>query len=415
MELKLRRYQEEVISSVNARFLTETKGMCVLPTGSGKTVIFTSLAKQLNKKTLAVGHTNEIISQIKETAKRVGTDLIEAISIQKLSYPSHRSKIVSAGFEMLIIDECHRAHAKTYKSLMALLPNSKILGFTATPFRYDKKKLSELFGDTICSISIPQMIDEGFLCDMEGYRASVKCSLQKISRTKGDFSVRGLTAVINFKNRNEVIVNKYLDLARGEKSICFCASVEHAQDLKKEFIEKGVCAEIIHGGLSKNHRESILKKFKSGEIRVLTNCQVLTEGFDEPSVTCLIMARPTLSKTLYLQMIGRGFRPSPGKEVCKVIEFTDNDYDVCFLEEIFESRIPNFKLKTGERVSDGFRQIKSLLDVSGEVILERKIIVPKSIYQRPASHWQLKELTNRKIKFPNNVTDFMATQLLSGI
>lgn len=414
--MDLRIYQKNAITAALSSFSFNKRHLIVLPTGSGKTVVFMQIAKRSSLKTLVVAHTKEIISQASQRVSELKLVDIDVLSIQKASSTSFLKNLPSLGYELLIIDECHRSHANSYKKLIERFGDRHVLGVTATPFRTDKKTLSSIFGAPVFELHLLEMIDQGFLCDFTGYKISTSVSLNNVRKNRGDFSERNLSAVVNVANRNQLIVQEYKNLARTDKALCFCADVSHAVDLRNEFIAQGISCEAIHGKLPNTSRKNILSDFKSGKIQVLTNCQVLTEGFNEPSISCLIMARPTCSKVLYMQMIGRGSRVWPGKETCKVIEFTDNDFDVCHMEELLEKKIPNFRIKHGERLTTGFsRMKKELLEVGTHTFVEKKILIPKTIYERPASSWQINELKKLNISYEPSITEFLANTLIFGV
>jgi ATP-dependent helicase IRC3 len=419
--MKLRPYQEKVISDAISGFKETNRQLIVLPTGSGKTVVFSHIVQKLNRKTLIVAHTKELIEQSERTLKTIVKNVpYKVMSIQKASVHLSRGKLKNQGYEFLIIDECHRSGALSYQNLIERLSqegNLKILGTTATPFRSDGQRMKDIFGEPICSFTMIDMIKEGFLCDYEGYRVRTDCSLKGISTQKGDFISARLAPIINVKNRNELIVNEWKKIASECKTLCFTANIAHAEDLAKSFRDKGITCEAVHGELSKTRRQSILKDFKEGIITVITNCQILTEGFDEPSITCLLMARPTTSKVLYIQMIGRGSRTFPGKSLCKVIEFTDNEYDVCSIEDIFEANAKKYKIRHGERLSDyGIRVEKELLNETDHTVIEKMdVFIPKNIYEKPASVWQRQYLSEKQVVFSEPLTEFVANQLIIGI
>lgn len=411
--MDLRPYQKDAIKAATLSFLIKKNNLLVLPTGSGKTVVFSLIAKEMGLKTLVVSHTREIVDQISITSKKLNIPHIKSISIQSCSHAKTIEKLKKEGFDLLVIDECHRSHAKSYKKLIDNLGHKNLLGVTATPFRTDKKNLKEIYGDAIFNMSLIQMIEEGFLCDYEGYRVETKVSLNVLRKQRGDFSDRQLSSVINVSNRNKIIVNEYKNLSSNEKSLCFCADVKHAMDLREEFVSNGITCECIHGAVPVAKRRQILKDFKEDKIQVVTNCQVLTEGFDEPSIKCLIMARPTCSKVLYMQMIGRGSRLFPGKKICKVIEFTDNNFDVCFLEDLLEKKVEKFRIPDGQTLREGFKRLQKILSELGEeTVITKNIIIPKTIYERPASDWQIQQLNKLGICFEHPLTEFIANYLI---
>jgi superfamily II DNA or RNA helicase len=240
--------------------------------------------------------------------------------------------------------------------------------------------------------------------------------LKEVKTAKGDFAASSLAAVVNTSNRNELIVKEYIHLANGEKTICFCVNIDHCEALTKEFQKNNINAVSVHGKISRGEREKIIRNFKEGEITILVNCYLLTEGFDEPSVTCLLLARPTMSKVLYMQMIGRGSRIFPGKTICKVIEFTDNNYDVSNIEEIiFPSRthtITRNRIRNGEKISDYYKSEKAIFESTGYIEVEKFKVIQPSFYYKLATNWQKKFLEKMKIEFAETITEYEANNLI---
>ena len=431
MKKQLRPYQENAISSIVNGFTNKYKQLCVLPTGSGKTVIFSNVIKKLQTKTLIVAHTTEILDQIINTlqhecpelscqrynsTKKMNSDIV-VCSIQSCTRKKSFDRIDNYNFDLLIVDECHRSCAKGYRKVIDGLGfhNKKLLGVTATPFRTDKQDIYEIFGFPSFKISLIEMIKEGFLVDFKGYRVKTGVSINGIRKAQGDFISSKLSPIINVKKRNELIVNEYIKLSKDKKALAFCVSVKHAIELKEEFLKSGIRCEALYGEMSPILRKKNLKSFKDGDIDVLTNCQILTEGFDEPSIETLLMCRPTMSKALYTQMIGRGSRIYPGKKICNVIEFTDNDFDVCCLESLIEKQQIQIPMREYESFSNYADRVeKELLDHEGEtVVLPYEVIIKNSYSYRLASPWQIQELKIRNIKFSLNISEMLANSLLS--
>lgn len=405
--MRLYDYQQKIFYAAMSELKARNSIMLVVPTGGGKTVILSHIVKKMNLKTLIVAHTKELINQCKKTLDIVGAKA-DVLTIQSLG----RNPNFVNDFDFLIIDECHRSCSASYIKLMEKFKSKKILGLTATPFRSDGKWLMEMYDKKINSLNLLQMIEEGLLSNFEGYRIKTECSLKGISTKNGDFTSSKLSCVINCSNRNKLIINSYKDIANGDKAVCFTSSIRHSEELCKEFQENGIQAISIKGKLAKTHRESILRDFKSGKIQVLINCNLLTEGFDEPSIQCILMARPTLSKSLYMQMIGRGSRLFPGKEVCKVIEFTDNEYDVCCLEDIIDSN-RKFKINKGERLTAYSKRIKALQDSGEDLFVEKLEIIRKSYPSSPATPWQIKFLNSIGTENLKDITQEKADKIIT--
>jgi len=407
--MQLYPYQEKIVDQVLFHLNKKNKLLVVVPTGGGKTFIFSAIIQKLGKRALIVAHTNEIISQCIKTLKRFGIEDCSVMSIQK----AYRNTDQFSKFDMLIVDECHRSGANSYVRVMDAFKGKQIIGVTATPFRSDGKVLSLLFDITVNPLSIVDMIKDGLLCDFQGYRVKTGISLKGTSTKNGDFISSRLSAVVNVKNRNQLIVDNYKSRFRHEKALCFTASISHAKELAREFRLAGVRSEVIHGELNTNIRRDILRKLKDSEIDVVTNCQILTEGFDEPSITCILMARPTCSKTLYMQMIGRGCRLFPGKKTCKVVEFTDNDYDVSCIEDIVTSNVNRSRIKEGETISEYTDRLKKELQASsGETQIEEMELIKSRLKNNGATPWQLGYLNKIGIDTSKPISSLQANKLI---
>lgn len=416
--MELRPYQIKIIDDTCDAIKNKNKQLIVVPTGGGKTVIFAHIIQKLGLKTLIIAHTKELIAQAKNTLSGIAKDVDYSVeTVQRMGSLRTLNKMDGSEYGLIIFDECHRAGARSYKNITEKFHNAKIIGVTATPFRHDGQKISDIFGKSICSISILDMIKEGFLCDFEGYRVSTGVSLREISTTRGDFISSRLSSVINVKNRNELIVREYLKICPHDKTLAFTANIDHAEELAKEFRMNGIICEAVHGKNSETKRKKLISDFKTGKVQILVNCQILTEGFDDPSIQCLIMARPTTSKTLYMQMIGRGSRIYPGKEACKVIEFTDNDYDVCQLEEILDSPVKKYGMERGEKLTEFSQRLpKTLEDETQETFVEKMKIIPASnIYEKKASEWEKSFLRSKGININDDLTKIEANNLILGL
>lgn len=406
--MKLYPYQKKIFDAALSHLKEKNRLMIVIPTGGGKTVVFAHLIKKLNLKTLVVAHTRELISQCQKTLANCGITGVDVFTIQKVYM--HIDEMDD--YDFLIVDECHRSCSPSYLKLIERFNDKKVLGVTATPFRSDGQWLFDIYKEKIAPLDIIDMIEQNFLSDFEGYRVKTTLSLKGISTKGDDFVSSKLAAVVNVKNRNELIVREYRQIADGEKTLCFAVNIKHADELAKEFQANGIASESIHGDIAKHKREQFIQDFKTGKIRVLVSCQILTEGFDEPSITCLLMARPTLSKVLYIQMIGRGSRLYPGKSVCKVIEFTDNHYDVCSLESIISSNSKSHSLIRGERLGSYKKRVESLLEETKDVTVEKFTLVDRNYTSKPATPWQIKFLGVLGVGDLENITQLQADEMI---
>ena len=359
--IKLRDYQKECIQAITKS--EKQSRLIVMPTGSGKTITFLSYLINTGKKALILAHTVDLVRQTYEVLKSMNpkfhfdvlnknTDLFKTqiivSTIQSLMCGNTLKKLKNIGIDILIIDEAHHALSNSYlKAIQELEFNANkqkiLLGFTATPMRGDTRNLNEVFEEEVYRKEIFELIEKGILTDIKGYRIKTGVNLTGIRTQYGDFSQSELTAVVNTEERNELALKSFFDICPNKKTIIFCTNIKHSEDIAKVFIKNGIKCKAVHGKLPRNKRFQIIEDFKKGNIQVITNCQLFTEGFDEPSIEAIIMARPTKSLPLYLQMMGRGIRISPGKKYCTLIELTDNSYQICSLPKLIHENADKSK------------------------------------------------------------------------
>lgn len=364
MLISPREYQLEALESVaKAQFHGVTRQLISLPTGCGKTVVFSLLAKEINVKTLVLAHTEELISQAVSKFKivwpevdigivKAESDEIEAqvvvASIQTASKMKRLYKLKGQNFGLMIIDEAHHATAPSYETVIKDLDffnnasDKLLVGVTATPKRGDGIGLGNIFQEIVFERSIHTMIRSGYLSPLKGKQVFTKVDLGKVGIANGDFITSQLSKMVNTPERNNLIVESYTQYVLGRKrTLAFCVDVQHAKDLARTFKEKGTEAKAVYGSMTREERAEALSGFSNGKYEVLTNCQLLTEGFDEPGIDCVIMGRPTHSSSLFTQMIGRGTRTSPLKMDCLVLDFTDNvtKHDLCTYKNTLDGAV----------------------------------------------------------------------------
>jgi superfamily II DNA or RNA helicase len=358
--MTLRPYQHEAITSIVASHRQGvTRQLVTLPTGTGKTIIFSHLPRALafRGRTLVIAHREELIDQAAnkmrtnnpdagigiEMADRTPSagDSIVVASVQSLAARLNRYE--PGAFRLVVCDESHHAVAPSYRrvfdafGLMDGDPDRLLVGFTATTGRGDGQGLGQVFERITYSRSLREMIAEGWLADIAGYRISTDSDLSGVRTVAGDFAVGQLAAAVNTPARNRLIVETYLELAPQRKALAFTVDVQHASDLAGEFQRQGVRAKAVSGQIPKAERRAIVQAYRDREIEILCNCALLTEGFDDPATDAVLMARPTRSKVLYQQMLGRGTRPAPGKSDLLVLDFADltRRHDVVSLPSLF--------------------------------------------------------------------------------
>ncbi len=346
--ISLRSYQQECVDSIlSSKERGVYRPLISLATGLGKTLIFSEIAKRINRRTLIIAHRDELIRQAKEKLLLVWPEIEKDIgivkgdlhepekpvviaSIQSASRGKRLSDLQKAGFDLCIIDEAHHSAAPTYEKLVRELgfmsddPKKMLLGVTATPKRGDGVGLASIFQEIVFNRSIAWGIKNSYLSPLVGRRIKTRESLKGVHTQSGDFIASQLSRAINVPGRNRLFVESYQRYGCDRrKTIAFCADVQHSKDLAAMFNDADIPAAALYGKMDIDERRHILQLFEAGDIRILTNCGVLTEGFDSPQVDSILLCRPTQSPGLYVQCVGRGTRVSPGKADCLVIDFVD--------------------------------------------------------------------------------------------
>ena len=222
------------------------------------------------------------------------------------------------------MDECHHAAANTYQKIFTYFHPKFILGLTATPERSDGEDMLELFQNVAHKMDLKTAVERGILVPIRCIRVKTNIDLTDVRINGIKYNSQDLESKLFIPERNQLIVDTYLKYVNGKKTVIFCASVDHAAEIAKLLRDNGVKAEAVSGRDRVEVREKILKDYETGSTNVLCACDPLNEGWDSPHTTVLFMARPTMSKTIYLQQLGRGTRHCPGKEDLLVVDFVDN-------------------------------------------------------------------------------------------
>lgn len=343
MNVTLRPYQQEALDAVVSY---SDKGinrqLVVLPTGAGKTVIFSHLPliKQDCLPMLVLAHRGELLDQARNKIMASNPDL--TVEIEQAERKAGHTNVVVASvatlgrnntprimaypqdyFKSIVIDEAHHAAAPSYRRIIDYFNPDFILGVTATPQRSDSTRLVDVFEEIVYYKSIQDLIEDGWLCPLVGYRVKTNTDLSEVEIVNGDYAQAKLEDAVDNPERNASIVAAYLNLAMDEKALVFASGVRHAENLALSFRQASVDAEVIVGTTPQEERNSILARFAAGTLKVVVNVGVLTEGFDEPSVQAIILAKPTRSTLLYTQIVGRGTRLHESKHSCKIIDIAD--------------------------------------------------------------------------------------------
>jgi superfamily II DNA or RNA helicase len=344
VDIQLRPYQQEAKDAFFDALVENRRQLIVLPTGAGKTVVFGAIARQFHeqvsadKPILVIAHRSELLDQAEQKLQmvwpRVFTGRIQAERNEQLGevlFASTQTLVAGRAVRppgLIIYDEAHHSRAdgayKVLERLGVFEPDGPmLLGVTATPSRSDKNELGDIFTHLTYERTILQMIMDGYLADVRGVKVSVPgLNLRAIRTTAGDYNAKDLSYALNGDEALDAVVEAVQEHAADRKSLVFAVDVKHGQALAKRFKEAGVASASIDGTMPPQERASILTAFEKNQLRVLVNCQILTEGYDEPSVDTVVIARPTRSSSLYTQMVGRALRLHPNKVDALVLDLT---------------------------------------------------------------------------------------------
>ena len=321
----LRPYQAKGINLIFEKWRNGSRSILFqMPTGTGKTVLFSEIVRKgfkQGKKILIVVHRKELVEQIKDKLLSNSVDLgiimagveasldknIQVASIQTLSNRSINEP------NLIIIDECHHAKAVTYKALWGKYPSAKILGVTATPIRLSGEGFDDIFEDLIVSESLNYFIDNKYLVPLRHYVCS-NPNLSKVKQSKGDYVIKMLNDVMMDNSVMSDLTDSYIEKCNGKSMIVFAVDVEHSKEIAARYNKLNITSAHIDSKTPAEERQRILTAFKNKEIKVVSNVEIITEGFDFPQCEAVQLARPTKSLALYLQMVGRVMRPALNKK-----------------------------------------------------------------------------------------------------
>lgn len=337
--LELKQHQREALDVLQAmRDRHETIALLYHATGTGKTVTAVMDAKHCGGRTLFLAHTQELVNQAADTFRQLWPEVtvgryMEAIkepdahvvcgSVQSVAL--HLEDFREDAFSYLIVDEAHHAAADTYQKILAYFHPAFTLGLTATPERADDNRaILDIFKNTAHKLDIQTAVEIGELVPIRCIRIHTNIDLTRVRFNSVQYNIRDLESKIYVPERNRLIVDTWLQYVRDKRTVVFCASVRHAEQIAELFRQAGVSAAAVSGGMKPAERREFQDRFVRREILVLCACDLLNEGWDCPEIEVLFMARPTMSRVLYTQQLGRGMRLFPGKESLMVFDFVDN-------------------------------------------------------------------------------------------
>lgn len=402
-----RSYQKAALAAIdNGLEAGVQQQLLAMATGTGKTVVFSqlpgALAHRLPGQQLVIAHREELIDQSIAKIREINPTLrVDKEKAQHKADPTQADVIVASvatlgrknnprlkaynwqNFDKYVIDEAHHSPASTYMNIlevsgMLTIPGNRLLlGVTATPQRADGKALAQIYKKIVYSYTMRQAIEDGWLVDVKGVRVTTETSLDNVKTVAGDFAQDELADTVNNPKRNQLIVKAWKDHGGNRSTIGFTVDIQHALDLAAMFQHYEVKAEAIWG--NDPDRAEKLQRHKSGDITVLLNCGVLTEGYDDWRVGCIILARPTKSGVLFTQMVGRGTRLEEGTG--NLLEHIHNCYvkKDCIVLDVVDSTFKHSLIT-----------LPTLMGLNGKLNLQGKSLV-KSVQameeaQRQFSH-----------------------------
>jgi len=350
----LRPYQQRALDQLYAWFESNEGNPClVLPTGSGKSHIIAALCRDAlqnwpETKILMLTHVKELIQQNADKMREHWPDAPLGIFSASIGKKDLGKEITFAGIQsirkraeqlghidIILIDECHLvshndegSYRKLITDLTIINPHLRVVGLTATPFRLGHGLITDkpaIFDALIEPVSIESLVEGGYLSTLRSTRTALRLDTSDVHKRGGEFIESELQAAIDTEKNNREVVEEVLKRAGDRKAwLFFCAGVDHAHHISHLLNESGIISECVTGNTPKKDREKILNDFKAGHIQAVTNANVLTTGFDHPDIDLLVMLRPTMSASLYVQMAGRGMRPKSHTDHCLVLDFAGN-------------------------------------------------------------------------------------------
>ena len=403
--MKLRGYQKRSIDLLYDWLRNNQGNPClVLPTGSGKSHIVAELCKDAltqwpETRVLMLTHVKELIQQNAEKMREHWPGAPMGIYSAGLRQKNLSEPITFAGIQsirkradeighvdLIIVDECHLISHKEeggyrdlIKQLFEINPHLRVIGLTATPFRLGHGYIDEegaLFDDRIEPVTIEELIYKGHLCTLRSKKTVAKLSVEGVHKRGGEYIESELQAAVDNEDINGQVVDEVISRGQNNKHwLFFCTGVAHAEHIAEDLNDMGVSAACVTGKTPAAERADIIKRFKAGEIRALTNANVLTTGFDFPDIDLIVMLRPTMSPALYMQMAGRGLRPKSHADHCLVLDFAGN----------VESHGPITRVRPPHKSGSGGEAPVKVCDQCHEIVHISVMTCPACGYEFPES------------------------------
>jgi superfamily II DNA or RNA helicase len=461
----LRPYQRDAVDGIGEKLAEFRSTLLVIPTGTGKTRVFTEVARHWPGKVLVLAHRDELLQQArgrlgKETGEMVGleqadfyagNERIVVGSVQTLSQPDRLSRWKPDHFGIVVCDEAHHAPSPSYRRIFDHFSGAKLLGVTATPDRADEKAMGLVFESVAYVYEIDDAIKDGYLCPIRILPIFLgELDLSSCRTTAGDLNQGDLDAAM-VEAAIAHMVKSTVEESGDLKTLFFTTSVDNATRSAELFnVIKPGSARSVNGKTPVDVRRSILAGFERGDFQYLTNCGIATEGYDCPPVSCIAQGRPTKSRSLHAQIIGRGLRPYPGKEDCLVLEFTGNSgrHDLASALDILGGKYDEDEVALAKKIVNASKgkQAGEALEEAREKIRNEKarkaLIAARSNYQKGQvynpfdvmhmsktkqdtwderfsgavpSEAQMAWMQSRKIDVPKGLTKAQASKLIGNL
>jgi DNA repair protein RadD len=340
--LTLRHYQQDAVNGIRESFMKGCRApLLVLPTGGGKTVVFSYIAASTSargKRVLILVHRVELLRQTSSKLTEAGVyhGLISPKYTPNLQAPVQVASVQTVikrldkihPPDLIIIDEAHHAIAGSWRKVIEAFPNARILGVTATPCRGDGTGLGQIaggvFDDIVIGPQVPELIEGGYLVNPIIYAPREKLDLSGVSIVRGDYDVTEVSKLVDKPTITGDAVKHYMRICPNAPAVVFCVSVAHAKHVAEEFRGSGFRAYHADGSLEDDVRARILNGLGNGTVDVVTSCDLISEGTDIPAIGCAILLRPTQSLGLYIQQVGRALRTADGKRNAYILDHVGN-------------------------------------------------------------------------------------------
>jgi superfamily II DNA or RNA helicase len=308
-----------------------------LPTGGGKTIVFSfvvSSAVQRGKRVLILGHRQEIVDQISSALTDMGVShgiiapgypaTIWPVQVASVATFTRRLDPSAPPFDLIVIDECHHATAASWRAILAAYPEAKLLGVSATPVRLDGKGLDDIFDQMIIGPDVATLTDGGYLVPSTFFTPLRLPNLAQVRSRAGDYALDQLSAKMSERSLIDRAVKDYKQRCAGIPAVAFGVDRQHSEKIAEAFREAGLKSAYVDGETSKDERKRRIAALGTGELDVLANCGLISEGVDIPAIGAAVLLRPTQSLGLFLQQVGRTLRPAPGKSRAIILDHAGN-------------------------------------------------------------------------------------------